>query len=191
MIPFLLYDLHRQLFLKMRLLAHNACFGFTCQIKVAENFIVAYAQATSVRLAALPEPLPLQISNNLRPTQLPNQYEFNDELGDSSHEDSSFSEGSSGESKSGAGLSSGINTPAIVGSLKTSSVIPANLTEQSENAIENLLVKMSIQNVSPRMRYSVLTGTNRRKTWKTSQSLKRREFIHNQRQLKILCTRAR
>lgn len=149
MIPFLLYDLHRQLFLKMRLLAHNACFGFTSQIKVAENFIVAVAQATSVRLAALPEPLPLQISNNLRTTQLPNQYEFNDELADSSsRDDSSFSEGSSGEDKSGAGLSSGINTPAIVGSLKTSSVIPTGLAEQSENAIENLLVKMSIQNVS-------------------------------------------
>jgi len=149
MIPFLLYDLHRQLFLKLRLLAHNACFGFTCQIKVAENFIVAYAQATAVRLAALPEPLPLQISNNLRTTQLPNQFEFHDKLaGSSSRDDSSFSEGSSGESKSGAGLASGLNTPAVVGSLKTSSVIPSNLSEQSDNAIENLLVKMSIQNVS-------------------------------------------
>lgn len=62
LIPFLEYDLHKQLIYKMRLLGMNACFGVRTQLCVGDDTILAVLQGTAVCLPALPRPEPLLIS---------------------------------------------------------------------------------------------------------------------------------
>lgn len=63
-IPFIEFDLHRQLMYKLRLLGMNAAFGLRVQLSVGENLIVAVATATATFLPALPVPSVLRIARN-------------------------------------------------------------------------------------------------------------------------------
>lgn len=84
LIPFIEFDIHRQLLYKMRILGMNAAFALHMHITVGEDLIVALAsvhtirtlnhnplkanvvlQATAASLAALPTPPPLRISRNI------------------------------------------------------------------------------------------------------------------------------
>ncbi len=47
-IPFLEYDLHRQIMYKFKVLGMNAAFGLRFQIAISENLIVGLASATAV-----------------------------------------------------------------------------------------------------------------------------------------------
>lgn len=55
-IPFLEFDLYKQLMNKMRMLGMNACFKVTLKISLGDSVIVGHMQATAVCLAALPRP---------------------------------------------------------------------------------------------------------------------------------------
>jgi hypothetical protein len=68
-IPFLEYDLHKQLVYKMRLLGMNACFGVRTQLCVGDESIVAVLQGTAVCLPALPRPEPLRVSGKTTDSQ--------------------------------------------------------------------------------------------------------------------------
>lgn len=65
-IPFIEYDLHRQLLYKMRLKGFNALFDFTIRLYVGESFVVAVATGTGYFLHALPRPTPLKIFRSLQ-----------------------------------------------------------------------------------------------------------------------------
>eukprot|EP00750_Incisomonas_marina_P029976 INCI7249.2.p1 GENE.INCI7249.2~~INCI7249.2.p1 ORF type:complete len:1265 (+),score=217.26 INCI7249.2:432-4226(+) len=56
MIPFLLYDLHRQLLLKMRFMQVNTAWALFTQIKIGERLVVGLIRATGVLVPALPLP---------------------------------------------------------------------------------------------------------------------------------------
>lgn len=68
-IPFLEYDLHKQLVYKMRVLGMNACFALRTQLCVGDNAIVGVLQGTAVYLPALPRPEPLRISGKSADSQ--------------------------------------------------------------------------------------------------------------------------
>jgi len=65
MIPFITYDLHRQLSYKMKMHGLNAIFGLRTQLVVAEELIVATATATGLYVTALPPPSSLSIRRNI------------------------------------------------------------------------------------------------------------------------------
>jgi hypothetical protein len=67
-LPFVEYDLQRQLMLKMRVRGLNAAFGYRSRIKIGENMVVAVASCSVTYLEALPPPPPLQIMQPLRDT---------------------------------------------------------------------------------------------------------------------------
>ncbi|XP_043237815.1 C2 domain-containing protein 5-like isoform X4 [Amphibalanus amphitrite] len=56
-LPFLEYELHRQLLTKLRILGMNALFDLTIQLSIGEEIMVAVATATAVYLSALPPPV--------------------------------------------------------------------------------------------------------------------------------------
>ncbi|XP_037070416.1 C2 domain-containing protein 5-like [Pollicipes pollicipes] len=56
-LPFLEYELHRQLLNKLRILGMNALFSLTIQLSIGEQIMVAVATATAVYLTALPPPV--------------------------------------------------------------------------------------------------------------------------------------
>lgn len=58
-IPFIEFDLYKQMMNKMRMLGMNACFKLTMKISVGDSVIVGHMQATAMCLAALPRPDPL------------------------------------------------------------------------------------------------------------------------------------
>ncbi|KAG0357353.1 hypothetical protein BG005_003630 [Podila minutissima] len=64
-IPFVEYDLHRQLMYKLKIHGLNAIFGLRFQITVGDSLIVAVACGTAMYLSALPTPPALRISRNL------------------------------------------------------------------------------------------------------------------------------
>ncbi|KAG0266778.1 hypothetical protein DFQ27_009447 [Actinomortierella ambigua] len=64
-IPFVEYDLHRQLMYKLKIHGLNAIFGLRFQITVGDALIVAVASGTAMYLSALPTPPALRISRNL------------------------------------------------------------------------------------------------------------------------------
>ncbi|KAF9287314.1 hypothetical protein BGZ68_001974 [Mortierella alpina] len=64
-IPFVEYDLHRQLMYKLKIHGLNAIFGLRFQLTVGDSLIVAVACGTAVYLSALPTPPALRISRNL------------------------------------------------------------------------------------------------------------------------------
>ncbi|KAF9970101.1 hypothetical protein BGZ73_007287 [Actinomortierella ambigua] len=64
-IPFVEYDLHRQLMYKLKIHGLNAIFGLRFQITVGDALIVAVASGTAMYLSALPTPPALQIFRNL------------------------------------------------------------------------------------------------------------------------------
>lgn len=63
-IPFIQYDLLRQLLYKLRLYTLNAVFGLKFQIKLGESFLIALATGTAVFIKALPVPVPIRIQSN-------------------------------------------------------------------------------------------------------------------------------
>ncbi|KAI1310514.1 hypothetical protein EDD11_003719 [Mortierella claussenii] len=64
-IPFVEYDLHRQLMYKLKIHGLNAVFGLRFQLTVGDSLIVAVASGTAMYLSALPTPPALRISRNL------------------------------------------------------------------------------------------------------------------------------
>jgi hypothetical protein len=60
-LPFVEYDLQRQLILKLKVLGMNAAFGYSCQIQVGNDLVIATATCTAVWLESLPSPPPIQI----------------------------------------------------------------------------------------------------------------------------------
>jgi hypothetical protein len=65
-IPFLEYELHRQLLYKLRVLGMNAAFRLQLQLTIGAQLIVGVASATAVLLPALAPPAPLKIARHVR-----------------------------------------------------------------------------------------------------------------------------
>jgi hypothetical protein len=61
-LPFVEFDIQRQLMLKLKLAGVNAAFNYRSDIKISEHLIVATATVTAVYLEALPPPGPVQIA---------------------------------------------------------------------------------------------------------------------------------
>ena len=61
-LPFLEFDLHRQLMLKLKILGRNAAFSLKSEIDVGSQLIVGTATATAVFCEAMPPPRVLEIS---------------------------------------------------------------------------------------------------------------------------------
>jgi hypothetical protein len=59
LMPFLEFDLHKQMLCKLKLRAHNAVWGLKTQLSINEDSVVYIATGTSVLLGALPLPQPL------------------------------------------------------------------------------------------------------------------------------------
>ena len=64
-LPFVQYDIHRQLIYKLKIYVLNACFGLKIRLSVGDSLIVATAVGTAMFLKALPLPAPLKITRNL------------------------------------------------------------------------------------------------------------------------------
>lgn len=64
-LPFLEYDLARQLMLKLKVLGRNAAFGLKTEVDVGRQLIVSTATATAVFCTALPAPRVLEIARNI------------------------------------------------------------------------------------------------------------------------------
>ena len=65
-LPFVEYDIQRQIILKLKVLGMNAAFGYTCRMQVGSDMVIATAICTAVYLESLPPPQPLQISTRLK-----------------------------------------------------------------------------------------------------------------------------
>jgi hypothetical protein len=63
-LPFVEYDLQRQIILKLKVLGMNAAFGYSCQIEISNDIVIATALCTAVYVNALPAPSSLQIVRN-------------------------------------------------------------------------------------------------------------------------------
>ena len=64
-LPFLEYELMRQLMLKLKVLARNAAFSLKSEVDVGSRLIVATATATAVYCEAMPPPRILEISRTI------------------------------------------------------------------------------------------------------------------------------
>ena len=64
-IPFMQYDLHRQLLYKLRIYGFNAIFGLKFQISIGESMMTAVATGTAMFVKSLPPPPPLKVMRNL------------------------------------------------------------------------------------------------------------------------------
>lgn len=64
-LPFVEFELHRQMMLKLRVFGMNAAFGYCSQIQVSNTMVVAVATATAVYADALPPPAAVQIARSL------------------------------------------------------------------------------------------------------------------------------
>jgi len=64
-LPFLEYDLARQLMLKLKVLGRNAAFGLKTEIDVGRQLIVSTATATAVYCTAMPVPRVLEITRTI------------------------------------------------------------------------------------------------------------------------------
>jgi hypothetical protein len=65
-LPFLEFDVQRQMMLKLKILGMNAAFGYTSRIQIGSNMIIAVASCTAVYLEALPNPPPLLIAKAIK-----------------------------------------------------------------------------------------------------------------------------
>eukprot|EP01038_Epipyxis_sp_PR26KG_P009930 gene9930-13358_t len=81
-LPFVEFELQRQIILKLKILGMNSAFGYSCRIQVGGDMIIATAACTAVYLESLPPPPTLQITrhrdgrneqNDLRLQRLQNQ----------------------------------------------------------------------------------------------------------------------
>ncbi|OLY79578.1 C2 domain-containing protein 5 [Smittium mucronatum] len=64
-LPFIQYDIHRQLLYKLSVHGMNAIFGLKYHLSLGEDMIIATATGTAVYVTALPTPGPLVISRNI------------------------------------------------------------------------------------------------------------------------------
>jgi hypothetical protein len=64
-LPFLEYDLHRQLLYKLRIAGMNAAFSLTITLTVGNSLIIGIASCTAVHIAALPVPAVLHIERHI------------------------------------------------------------------------------------------------------------------------------
>ncbi|OZJ02721.1 hypothetical protein BZG36_05105 [Bifiguratus adelaidae] len=64
-VPFIEYDLHRQLLYKLKIQGLNSIFGLKFHLAVGESLIVGYACGTASYLSALPTPPALRIARNI------------------------------------------------------------------------------------------------------------------------------
>ncbi|ETV98354.1 hypothetical protein, variant [Aphanomyces invadans] len=64
-LPFLEYEMHRQLMAKMRVLGVNALFGFESQVQISGAFVIGIITGTGIYLPALPMPQGLRITRNI------------------------------------------------------------------------------------------------------------------------------
>ncbi|KAF4318048.1 hypothetical protein BBO99_00004195 [Phytophthora kernoviae] len=64
-LPFLEYELYRQLIVKMKVLGVNAVFAFDSQIQIGGSLIVGIITGTGIYLPALPPPPTLRIERNI------------------------------------------------------------------------------------------------------------------------------
>ncbi|KAJ1966816.1 hypothetical protein IWQ62_002231 [Dispira parvispora] len=64
-IPFVEYDLHRQLVYKLRVLGMNAIFNLKFHLAISEEWMISLASGTAVYITALPTPPPLRISRTI------------------------------------------------------------------------------------------------------------------------------
>uniref|UniRef100_A0AAV1UQN5 C2 domain-containing protein n=1 Tax=Peronospora matthiolae TaxID=2874970 RepID=A0AAV1UQN5_9STRA len=64
-LPFLEYELYRQLIVKMKVLGVNAVFAFDSQIQVGGSLVVGVITGTGLYLPALPPPPTLRIERNI------------------------------------------------------------------------------------------------------------------------------
>ncbi|OMJ20611.1 C2 domain-containing protein 5 [Smittium culicis] len=64
-LPFIQYDLHRQLLYKLSVYGMNAIFGLKYHLSLGEDMIIATATGTAIYVTALPTPGPLIISRNI------------------------------------------------------------------------------------------------------------------------------
>jgi len=55
-VPFIEYDIYRQIIYKLKLFGMNAVFGLKFHLAINETLIVAVASCTAVFVAALPPP---------------------------------------------------------------------------------------------------------------------------------------
>ena len=62
LLPFLEFDVHKQIMSKLKIRAHNAVFGLRMQVCIGEGLVTCMATGTSVLLLALPVPQALVIS---------------------------------------------------------------------------------------------------------------------------------
>lgn len=73
-LPFIQYELHKQLVYKMKVKGMNSLFGLSIQLAIGESKMIAVATATAVYSAALPSPgVPILINkehSTLSPTEL-------------------------------------------------------------------------------------------------------------------------
>lgn len=64
-LPFLEYDLARQLMLKLKVMGRNAAFGLKTEVDVGRQLIVSTATATAVYCIAMPAPRVLEINRTI------------------------------------------------------------------------------------------------------------------------------
>jgi hypothetical protein len=64
LLPFLEYDLQRQIVLKLKIHGMNAAFGYQCKIQVGNDLIIATALCTGFHLVSLPPPPTVQLVRN-------------------------------------------------------------------------------------------------------------------------------
>ena len=62
-LPFLEYELHRQLLTKLKVKGMNGLFSISVQVSVGDNMLIAVATGTGAYLSALPSPTPPKISS--------------------------------------------------------------------------------------------------------------------------------
>ena len=55
-LPFIEYELHRQLINKLKVKGMNGLFGLTTKLSVSDRTVIATATATAAMIAALPAP---------------------------------------------------------------------------------------------------------------------------------------
>jgi hypothetical protein len=65
LLPFLEYDLQRQIILKLKIFGMNAVFGYTSKLQVGKSIVIATASCTALYVEALPLPPVLHISKNM------------------------------------------------------------------------------------------------------------------------------
>lgn len=65
LLPFIEFDVQRQVMLKLKVMGLNAVFGFSCRLQVGATLVIATASCTAVYADSLPSPPVLQIPRSV------------------------------------------------------------------------------------------------------------------------------